>query len=313
VDVFNGFGSGPIVCDATEITASVITPDGVNHPLILTRTALSNSDRDSYHDVVTYTARTADVKSDGTLVATAKDTGIIHQNDANSQGGGNQGVNVTAIMNPVVPAIIHVIKQVVNTGGGSGTASDFLLHLKLAGTDVAGSPHAGTVTPGTEYSVIAGAYSVSEESTSTYTKSFSGDCDSSGNISLAAGDDKNCTIVNTYIPVIVTPVVSPVPPVTPPVVTPTTVVYSGGGSGSNYNAPIVAATPVAVPVSIPIVQPVTIAPPATIIQPATIAPSFPNTGFPPKDNSNFLDTVELIVILMLLSISSVVLVKTVKS
>jgi hypothetical protein len=95
VTIFNGASTGPVVCDATSIQASLVTPDGVNHPITLTRSSLSNGESDFYSNVVTYTARAADVNmTNGTLAATASDTGIIHQNVTDSQGGGNQGLNV---------------------------------------------------------------------------------------------------------------------------------------------------------------------------------------------------------------------------
>ncbi|MCR4334170.1 MAG: hypothetical protein NUV47_00325 [Patescibacteria group bacterium] len=102
LDIFNGTGIGPVVCDATDIQASITTPDGQNHSVSLTRTSLSNGQLDFYSNIVTYVARTEDVKTDGTLTATADNIGTIHQNDTDSQGGGNQGVNVTIITSPVV-------------------------------------------------------------------------------------------------------------------------------------------------------------------------------------------------------------------
>jgi hypothetical protein len=104
VTVLNGLGVGPVVCDASGITASLVTPDGTNHPITLIRTTLTNGQSDHYPNVVTYTARSQDVKPDGTLRATASDTGVIHQNDTNSQGGGEQGVNVTVISTPTPPS-----------------------------------------------------------------------------------------------------------------------------------------------------------------------------------------------------------------
>ena len=101
--VFNGSLSGPIVCDATEITASITTPDGQDHPISLKNTALSNGKVDDYANVLSYTARKEDVKSDGTLTATAKVSGNIHQNDTDSLGGGNQGLNVTVIADVIIP------------------------------------------------------------------------------------------------------------------------------------------------------------------------------------------------------------------
>src|ERR1041385_3855064 len=93
VTIFNGTGLGPVVCDATAIQASLVTPDGVTHPLTLVHTTLSNGQSDFYTNVVSYVVRAQDVRPDGTVRATASDTGVIHQNDTDSQGGGNQGVN----------------------------------------------------------------------------------------------------------------------------------------------------------------------------------------------------------------------------
>jgi hypothetical protein len=111
--------------------------------------------------------------------------------------------------------ILQVIKLVVNGNGGTATPPDFNLHVRNAGVDVAGSPSTGTSTPGTFYPLSPGTYAVSEDATGTvYSQSFSGDCDAGGNVTLAVGDDKICTIVNTDIP----------PP--PPLVSP----ISGGSS-----------------------------------------------------------------------------------
>ena len=107
---------------------------------------------------------------------------------------------------PAVPAVLHIIKSVINTGGGSAIPSDFTLYVKKAGSNVAGSPATGVATPGTPYTLSMGTYVVSEDAVSPYTASFSGDCDSSGNVTLS-GVDKTCTVTNTYVAPIV-PVVS---------------------------------------------------------------------------------------------------------
>ncbi|MFA6295010.1 MAG: class F sortase [Candidatus Paceibacterota bacterium] len=104
VDIYNGSGVGPIVCDASEIQASITTPDGQAHPITLSRTALLNKEKDFYQNVVTYVARSEDIKPGNILVATAVDTGTIHQNDTNSSGGGNQGVNIEVLTVPPPPS-----------------------------------------------------------------------------------------------------------------------------------------------------------------------------------------------------------------
>lgn len=92
---------------------------------------------------------------------------------------------------------LNIIKDVV---GGTATSSDFIVSLKLADSEVGGGPFAGTTTPGTSYSLDAGTYVVSETSstTSSYIASYSGACNLTDSITLAVGDDVNCTITNTY-------------------------------------------------------------------------------------------------------------------
>ena len=103
------------------------------------------------------------------------------------------------------PATLHVIKHVINANGGTASAGDFVVHVKLGGTDVAGSPAAGAETPGTAYTLAAGTYAISENASATYAASYSGGSDASGTITLAPGDNKTVTITNTYL---ATPVVS---------------------------------------------------------------------------------------------------------
>lgn len=110
IDVFNGLTTGPVVCNASNIQASIVTPDGVVHPITLLRTALTNGQTDHYANVVTYVVRAQDIQSDQTLRATASDTGSIHQNNTDSVGGSSQGVNVGVLVTTPPP--------VINTGGG---------------------------------------------------------------------------------------------------------------------------------------------------------------------------------------------------
>lgn len=100
---------------------------------------------------------------------------------------------------PPVPATLRIIKTVVNNSGGVAAASSFNLHVKLAGVDVVGSPATGVIAPGTTYSLLAGTYVVSEDANAGYLATFSGDCDSSGSVTLTAGQDKTCTITNDDI------------------------------------------------------------------------------------------------------------------
>jgi hypothetical protein len=145
--------------------------------------------------------------------------GTLFDNDAVTVGAGTSILGrILAFNGPVTtatttinlptcippPGTLHIIKQVINNSGGSATVASFNLHVKLSGTDVTGSPAAGAAVPGTPYSLAAGTYSVSEDANTSYTQSFSGDCNSSGNVTLASGNDKTCTITNDDRPVSIT-------------------------------------------------------------------------------------------------------------
>lgn len=64
---------------------------------------------------------------------------------------------------------IKVIKKVINDNGGSLSASDFTTHVKTGGSDVTGSPAAGSTT-GKTYTLPTGTYSVSEDAAAGYTQ-----------------------------------------------------------------------------------------------------------------------------------------------
>jgi Prealbumin-like fold domain len=102
--------------------------------------------------------------------------------------------------NSLALGTLIVKKEVTNDNGGTLDASDFTLHVKQSGSDVSGSPAAGSET-GTSYSLLGGSYSVSEDSAPAgyALTGFSGDCDSNGNVTVVAGQAKTCTITNDDI------------------------------------------------------------------------------------------------------------------
>src|ERR1039458_2224187 len=77
VTIFNGASFGQVVCDASNITAFIITPDGVTTNITshLYRTYLTNGQNDYYPNLVCYVIRTNDILPDGTVRATAHDIG----------------------------------------------------------------------------------------------------------------------------------------------------------------------------------------------------------------------------------------------
>ncbi|HZW50078.1 MAG TPA: ice-binding family protein [Bacillota bacterium] len=95
---------------------------------------------------------------------------------------------------------LTVIKQVINDNTGTSLPANFSLHVKTAGAsgiDVAGSPANGS-TSGHVYTLLPGNYTVSEALAAGYTASYLG-ADASGNVSLAAGENKTVTLINNDI------------------------------------------------------------------------------------------------------------------
>ena len=114
---------------------------------------------------------------------------------------GNHTNLTTECFEVVLPlGTLRVIKQVINDNGGTKGAGDFNLHVKSGGTDVAGSPAAGSAT-GTVYTLASGTYVVSEDAPPAgYAQTgISGDCAADGAVTVAAGMQKTCTIKNDDI------------------------------------------------------------------------------------------------------------------
>lgn len=103
--------------------------------------------------------------------------------------------NTTTITNTCGSAAgtgtLNVIKTVV---GGTGVPSDFRMYVNYNGSVVGSGLWTGGI--GTVYTLTAGTYTVSEDTNASYTQSLSADC---LNVTLLSGDDKTCTITNTYI------------------------------------------------------------------------------------------------------------------
>ncbi|RJQ35400.1 calcium-binding protein [Candidatus Parcubacteria bacterium] len=108
---------------------------------------------------------------------------------------------------------ITVTKFVINDNGGTATTSDFALFIDNA-----------TTTSGVATTTTAGTHIVSETNMAGYTATIGGDCDVLGNVVLAAGDNKTCTITNNDIAI------------TAPGVKVTIVKYVGGQHATSLNA-----------------------------------------------------------------------------
>ncbi|MFZ2719822.1 MAG: SipW-dependent-type signal peptide-containing protein [Minisyncoccia bacterium] len=94
-------------------------------------------------------------------------------------------------------AKITVIKQITNDNGGNNVVPDFQLFVDNGVTEIG-------VTSGFQTNVLAGSYTITETGVPGYAASFSGDCNASGQITLAPGDVKTCTITNNDLPANIT-------------------------------------------------------------------------------------------------------------
>lgn len=94
---------------------------------------------------------------------------------------------------------ITVIKRVINDNGRTATVGDFSLFVN-------GTPVTSGVT--NSFQAPASAYTVTETANANYARTFSGDCDASGRLTLTPGEQKVCIVTNDDIgaPVIVPPV-----------------------------------------------------------------------------------------------------------
>jgi hypothetical protein len=94
------------------------------------------------------------------------------------------------ITNDDKAAKLIVIKHVINDNGGTATAANFT--LDSGGADDSPDNFPGAEAPGTEVTLDAGAYNVTETGPSGYTASFSADCTGS----ISNGQTKTCTVTN---------------------------------------------------------------------------------------------------------------------
>jgi len=88
-------------------------------------------------------------------------------------------------------ATLTVNKVLITDNGGNEVISNF--QLSVVGSGVT------NVTSGVATQFVSGNYIVTESGISGYQASFSGDCNAAGQITLAPGDNKTCTITNNDI------------------------------------------------------------------------------------------------------------------
>ncbi len=134
----------------------------------------------------------------GTAGQTAVNTATASSATTDFNPGNNTATASTTITSaPPTTGTLTVVKQVTNDNGGSATPASFSIHVKN-GSDVTGSPMPGSST-GTVYTLVGGAYTVSEDANSGYNSDFSG-CGNSGSVTVVNGQNTSCTIVNNDKP-----------------------------------------------------------------------------------------------------------------
>lgn len=211
-DAFTFSATSPTVNNAAEVpTPFSLWDDG-------TANDATQPDRRSYNLTLFGSSNSVTVTEalssqyDQTL-ACVEDPGGLPQTDNSTTSNATRTATIIAeegeiitctYTNKIRAATLHVIKVVTNNNGGALTPSSFSIHVKTGAVlaDVTGSPQAGAASPGTSYTLPAGLYVVSENDPTSlgYAQtSITGDCDSSGNVTLAAGDSKTCTITNDDI------------------------------------------------------------------------------------------------------------------
>jgi hypothetical protein len=84
---------------------------------------------------------------------------------------------------------LTVVKTIVNDNGGTKQISDFPLFIDNQ-----------LVISGDQITLASGSHTVTEITQAGYIGTFGGDCDSQGQIILADGDQKTCTIINNDQP-----------------------------------------------------------------------------------------------------------------
>lgn len=107
-------------------------------------------------------------------------TGAVYVGSAQSK--------VCSITFDDIQPLVTVTKVVVNDDGGTKTQTGFSLFVG-----------ATPVTTGVQAGFNAGNYTVSETGNAGYAATFSGDCSSTGAITLGVGEVKSCTITNNDI------------------------------------------------------------------------------------------------------------------
>ncbi|KKT42579.1 MAG: hypothetical protein UW32_C0005G0015 [Candidatus Wolfebacteria bacterium GW2011_GWE2_44_13] len=138
-------------------------------------------------------------------------------------------LDANTVSGPVAsgPGTITVVKTVINDNGQLGTIATFPLFI-----------NGSSVVSGVTNNFAAGTYTVTETGADYYRGAFSGDCNGSGQVVLAAGENKFCVVTNDDVvpagQVYVAPVVPPTPPLIDVVKVPSPLALPAGPGAVTY-------------------------------------------------------------------------------
>jgi len=194
--VANYYGGTAVVSDfnphvklsGTDVTGSpavgVVSP-GRSYSLVAGTYVVSEDVHTQY-----ITTISGDCATNGTVTLASGDVKTCIFTNTFTPDGGTGGKN---------KATITVAKVIINDNGRTKTIADFSLFVNTTSV-VSGVTNI--------FPAPAAAYVVTETGDANYTKTFSGDCDSTGHIGLSPGDNKICIITNNDIgaPIVVPPV-----------------------------------------------------------------------------------------------------------
>ncbi len=182
-----------VTTSVTNNNGGTLTPAGVSAHVRLNGTDVSGSPATGSTTGTTYTlsAGTYNVAANAVTGYTLTVAGDCAANGNVTLAVGNaKACTITA--DDIAPTL-KVTMSVTNNDGGTLAPADMLAHVRLNGADVSGSPQAGSTT-GTTYTLSVGAYNVAADSVTGYTLTVAGDCAANGNVALAVGNAKACTI-----------------------------------------------------------------------------------------------------------------------
>ena len=173
----NGVGDGTLLVNVTvNDTSDGPTVDWSSNLPIVT---LFVKGGDASNKYVYNPAVTSDTGNHAPLNPNGKWAGLSHL--------------VFCYTSPPPTGSLTVIKRVVNDDGGNAASDDWTMNV--AGQSPSSFP--GASDPGTTKTVSPGNYIVTEsDGPSGYTLTYSGDCDGSGNVSVATGQSKTCILTN---------------------------------------------------------------------------------------------------------------------